>query len=298
MQGTNSIRSNDLDQTVDFISQDSELYPSGLKQLPAAPLQLYYRGDLSLASRLENNIAIVGTRKASIYGKTCSQSLVAALAAYDTCIASGMAYGIDSAAHEAALTMGVPTIAVLGCGLLDDSVIANPLYKSILVKGGLIVSEYSPHYPAQKWTFRDRNRIISALSCATVIVEAPKGSGALITADITKHLKRPLYALSGEINKTNFQGNMELLSSGAASPIFSTKLWAESLKLNKRDCQKPSTSTNPILELIGAEPISIDTLIQTSKLSPGALSAELSKLTTKGYIRKIFGQKYIRVELN
>ncbi len=298
MQGTNSIRSNDLDQTVDFISQDSELYPTGLKQLPAAPLQLYYRGDISLASRLENNIAIVGTRKASIYGKTSAQNLVTALAAYDTCIVSGMAYGIDSAAHEAAITMGLPTIAVLGCGLLDESVTRNPLYKSILAKGGLIVSEYSPHYPAQKWTFRDRNRIISALSCATVIVEAPKSSGALITADITKHLKRPLYALSGEINKTNFQGNMDLLSSQEACPIFSTKLWAESLKLTKRDCKQTTINSNPILDLISAEPISMDTLIQTTGLSPSAISAELSKLTTRGYIRKIFGQKYIRVELN
>ena len=298
MQGTKKSRSNDLGQNVDFIDKDSELYPSSLKQLPSAPQGLYFQGDISLASKHLSNIAMVGTRKASIYGKTCTHNLVAALAAYDAVIVSGMAYGIDSAAHEAALTVGLPTIAVLGTGLLDPSLASNPIYKAILAKGGLILSEYSPHYPAQKWTFRDRNRIISALSFCTVVIEAPQDSGALITAEVTQQLKKPLYTLSGEINKANFQGNMNLINSDAATPIFSPKLWAEKLKLASKKQEKPKIESNSILELISSEPTSMDTLLKLSGLSTAALSTELSKLCTRGYIRKIFGQKYIKVELN
>lgn len=302
MQGTDQPRLSGLGQIDDieikFLEQFSATYPSGLKQLAKPPKILYYRGNIELANKLLTNIAIVGTRKASIYGKTCTQMLINALSSYEACIVSGMAYGIDQAAHEAALTVKLPTIAVLGVGLLDKDILRNPLYHKILANNGLLVSEYEPYYPAQKHTFIDRNRIISALSFCTVVVEAPKGSGALITAERSAELKRPIYALSGEINKANFQGNMNLINSQIATPIFSAKLWAENLALNPRNSNPQQSLSNPILDLISSEPISLDTLMQKSQIPQVELSVELSKLTAKGYIRKIFGQKYIRVELN
>ncbi len=302
MQGTNSPRSNDLGQIDDieikFLEQSEQLYPDGLKQLSNPPSRLYYRGNIELVNKLTNNIAIVGTRKASIYGKTCTQMLVNALSNYDATIVSGMAYGVDQAAHEAALTSGLPTIAVLGAGLLEENIFRNPLYQSILNNNGLLLSEYPPHHPAQKWTFIERNRIISALSFCTVVIEAPEGSGSLITAKKSQELKRPIYALSGEINKANFQGNINLINNQIATPIFSAKLWVESLALSPKDLKPQQNISNPILELISNEPISLDTLIQKSQIPQVELSVELSKLTAKGYIRKIFGQKYIRVELN
>ncbi len=302
MQGTSSPRPNGLGQIDDieikFLEQSDNFYPTGLKQLTNPPLRLYYRGNIELANQLTNNIAIVGTRKASIYGKTATQMLVNALSNYEATIVSGMAYGIDAAAHEAALTVKLPTIAVLGVGLLDKDLLRNPLYHDILNNQGLLLSEYPPTHPAQKWTFIERNRIISALSFCTVVIEAPKGSGALITAERSAELKRPIHALSGEINKSNFQGNIDLINNQIATPIFSAKLWAESLDLNTRNTNINKSISNPILELISSEPISLDTLIQKSKIPQIELSVELSKLTAKGYIRKIFGQKYIRVELN
>ncbi len=300
MTGTNSSRLNSLGHIdeipIGVLDQSDPRYPSGLKQLAKAPINLYFRGNIQLAAKLLNNIAIVGTRHASIYGKTCTQQLVRALANYDATIVSGMAYGIDATAHEAAITTGLPTIAILGAGLLDNSVASNPLYKQILEHNGLIISEYEPYYPAQKHTFIDRNRIISALSFCTVVVEAPKNSGALITARRSTELARPLYALAGEINKTNMQGNMALISSGAAEPIFSAKLWAGGLQLPTREHQEIITSSNPLLKLLGNEPISSDQLLKLTGLSITELSIELSKLIAKGHIRKIFGQKYIRVD--
>jgi len=283
------------DTKINFLELNDTNYPDALRQLKDKVKRLYYVGNIDLIHRLEQNISIVGTRKASIYGKTTTQLLVNALSHYDTCIVSGMAYGIDSAAHQAAITTNLPTIAVLGCGLLETSVSTNPIYKSILAHGGLIVSEYEPNYPAQKHTFRDRNRIISALSFATVIVEAPAKSGALITADYSLELRRELYAVSGEINKTNIQGNINLLASGVAKPIFSVRAWAEGLKLNPRQQQTQETIASPVLERIGNEPISSDSLLSSTGLSSAELSAELAKLSARGYIRKIFGQRYIRV---
>ncbi len=290
-----------LEQIVE-IPLSSPDYPKSLKQLAIKPARLYCKGNIKLLQQIDRNISIVGTRRASIYGKTCTEMLVHALSNYEANIVSGMAFGIDSAAHYAALSLALPTIAVLGAGLLTTDLCSNPLYHKILEQDGLLVSEYEPYYPAQKWTFRDRNRIISALSFATVVVEAPCNSGALITVEYSRLLNRSIYAMTGDITKPNLVGNLNLINGELAQPIFSSKLWANSLKLNPRGTNKTFSTTpslsSEILEFIGPEPISLDRLLQVSNRNIGELSSELSKLVSKGYIRKIFGQQYIRSELN
>jgi DNA processing protein len=190
--------------------------------------------------------------------------------------------------------MDCRTIAVLGVPL--EAACSNPVYKSILRHDGLIISEYPPGYKIGKWSFRERNRIISALSFSTVVVEAPQSSGALITAEFSTKLKRDIYAIAGDITKSNLAGNLNLINSGIAQPIFSPQLWAESLRLERRTYNsKLQNLSNPILDFVSAEPLSFDTLLQKSQLSEAALLAELSKLCAQGCIRKIFGQRYIRL---
>lgn len=194
-------------------------YPDSLRALSTAPLCLYCAGDVTLLRQAQ--IAIIGTRAASSYGKDQAQRFGLKLATAGLHITSGLAHGIDSAAHEGALLAGKDapgkTIAVLGAAL--DCVYPadqKPLAVKIVRSGGLVISEYPFGRHADAKTFPQRNRIVAALSKATFVVETATRGGTLITANYAINFARTLYALPGRVDMHSFAGNLKLLRNGEA----------------------------------------------------------------------------------
>lgn len=289
------------DQGLGFIHYWSSSYPNSLRALQSPPSILYYRGDISKL-QLSSGISVVGTRKASLYGKHSTRALVQALAQYQTCIVSGLAAGIDSEAHIAAIENNIPTVAVLGCGVLKAP--RASLIKAMLnQEHNLVISEFEPKDSAQAWTFASRNRIIAALTKASIVIEAGKGSGSLITANFAQQLKKPVYALSADLSKESFAGNMEILSQAKAKPIFDIKALAQDLdlpKLKQEDVleRKLSDQAGPnqsglssyckqILSNISADPVSFDALKQELNINQISLSTNLSMLEIQGFIKRL-----------
>jgi len=201
------------ERNIFLLSVDSPDYPDALAQISSPPPVLYCIGNRSCL--LPDKISIVGTRKASTYGKETARRLGMEIADLGLAVVSGMALGIDSSAHEGALEAGGLTIAVLGCGV--DVVYPEEhrnLYTRIIEKG-LVVSELPPGSPPLRENFPDRNRIIAGLSMATVVVEAPLNSGALITARFANDEGRTVFAVPGNVTSANFKGCHKLIKEGA-----------------------------------------------------------------------------------
>ncbi|NQU82892.1 MAG: DNA-protecting protein DprA [Parcubacteria group bacterium] len=192
-------------------------YPEGLLKINKPLSSLYFRGNLGVLQN-RNCFAIVGTRRCSDYGKEIAFSFARELAQAGLVIVSGMARGIDTSAHQGALEAGGITIAVLGTGLAEKTIYPQDnmgLAKKILENNGCLVSEYPPEYPGSKYTFPQRNRIISALSLGVLVIEAKSRSGALITADCAKKQGKKLFATPGNIFSLNSKGPHELIKQGA-----------------------------------------------------------------------------------
>ncbi len=201
---------------IEEISIDSEDYPKQLKEIYDPPLKLYVLGNKQLLK--EKGIAIVGSRKATEYGKNVAQQISKQLSEAGINIISGLALGIDSYAHLGTLqkeNIG-KTIAVLGSGL--DKIYPKEnieLARRIIKSGGCIVSEYPIGTSASKLNFPQRNRIISGLSKGVLVVEAGEKSGSLITADFALEQGREVFAVPGDINKENSKGTNDLIKQGA-----------------------------------------------------------------------------------
>ena len=203
------------------IKRDAPEYPPLLNELHDPPATLYVRGGAPECLELPM-VAVVGARSCSDYGELVATNVGRALAGAGLVVVSGLARGIDSAAHRGALESGGPTIAVLGCGI--DVVYPRRNWKLAEEIGryGLLVSEYPDTTPAAPFRFPARNRIIAALSLATVVVEGRKGSGALITADFALETGRDVFAVPGEITSTRAGGTNGLIRQGAI-PVTSIR---------------------------------------------------------------------------
>ncbi len=192
---------------------DSE-YPALLKEIPNAPKMFYLLGELPPDDLIK--IAIVGTRKASSAGRRFAKELAQKLAEYGAVIVSGLAMGIDTAAHEGAILAGGKTIAVLANGLDTIYPAQNEnLAKKILDYGGAIISEYPPQTPSFPNQFLERNRIVSGLSIATIVIEAPERSGSLVTARLAAEQGREVFIAPGSIDNPNYRGSHQLIRDGA-----------------------------------------------------------------------------------
>lgn len=194
-------------------------YPSLLGELHDPPDPLYVR-TASLELLRRPAVAIVGSRSGSGYGPLVARNLGRALATAGVVVVSGMAHGIDTAAHQGALEAGGATIAVLGCGIEFVYPVRNRALAQQIEQGGALVSEYPGTTPPARWRFPARNRLIAALCVATVVVEAAKGRGALITADFALETGREVFAVPGEITSARSAGVNGLIRSGAA-PVTS-----------------------------------------------------------------------------
>lgn len=264
-------------------------YPPLLKETPHAPKEIYYKGSLSTDHvDLKKAVAIVGTRKATRYGLEVAKMLGQELSQAGVIVVSGLALGIDTKAHQGALEGPTPTWAVLGSGIENILPSTNiKLAEAIIEHGGAIISEYPGNHPADRWTFPQRNRIIAGLSHATIVVEAPERSGALITAYLAIDYNREVGAVPGEITSINSKGSNKLLKLGAAA-ISSSEDILELIGLSPPTIDKLEELEQSILQCLQT-PKSADDLSQELKISTQQLSQKLTMLEIYGKIKNIGG---------
>lgn len=292
----------DANQLLDKIksAKTSDLkYPFLLSQISDAPKKLYFIGKLPLKKDIL--IAIVGSRKCTHYGRQVAEDLAYNLAKEGIIIISGLALGIDSIAHQGALKARGKTIAVLGSGL---KIIYPHTHRNLAVEiikaGGAIVSEFEPDTSPYPGNFPLRNRIISGLSCATVVVEAAERSGALITAFSALDQNREVFAVPGSIYSSNSNGTNRLIKLGA-HPVTShldilKELGLQSKISKKEEIRDLSDEAQKIYSFISTEPISIDKLKELSKLEIAVLNSTLVMLELEGLVKNIGGGQYIKIK--
>ena len=283
-------------------------YPDILRNIYNPPKKLFYRGQMEVLEK--TCIAIIGTRKYSDYGEIMTKKIVRELAVLDIAIVSGLAKGIDTIAHMAAMENNLPTIAVLGSGINHVYPYENTNLSRKIEKNGLIFSEYKGNTAPMPFHFPQRNRIVSGLSIATIVIEAPKRSGALITARLALEQGRDIFVVPGDTDRENSKGTLYLLQSGAAYPIESgqdvmdvlqkqphlfkstttARIPASRAKQNKQSLSKPKYNLNTIQEKImkalpirrhkTLEQIQKKTSITTEKLLQNLSLLEIQGLTT------------------
>lgn len=270
-----------------------EKIPKYLKEIPQPPTQLTYRGTLPPSDLVL--LAVVGSRKYSTYGRQALEHLLAGLAGYEVGIVSGLALGIDSLAHEAALQHNLYTMAIPGSGL-DDSVIYPARHKAlarrIIESGGSLLSEFDPYFTATKWSFAQRNRIMAGITHATLMIEATEKSGTLITARMAVDYNRELLVVPGNIFSLQAAGPHQFLKLGA-TPVTHAHDILHALSIDPD--RKPASASlfsvdtqyteeeTKILSLL-AEPTEKDTLIRKSELPLQTVNALLMQMEMKGYI--------------
>lgn len=202
------------------LTQSSPLYPDLLRHIHNPPRKIFYRGDIEIFNKI--SVAFVGTRRFTPYGELVVDALISDLSLCDVVIVSGLARGIDTLAHKAAIKYGLKTAAILGTGVNNIYPSENEeLTEKILAEGGCILSEYPDNAQVKAFHFPQRNRIIAGLSVATVVVEAPESSGALITAKVATEEGRDVFAVPGDIDRPQSLGCNNLIKSSAAKPCLS-----------------------------------------------------------------------------
>jgi DNA processing protein len=272
-------------------------YPKLLSKIADPPSQLYYRGNADLMAT--PCFAVVGSRKITSYGTQAINKILSEGIATRFTIVSGLALGVDAAAHQAALDMSADTIAVLGSGINDDCIFPRENFDlaiNILESGGLIVSEYPANFEARPGTFPARNRIISGLSRGVLIVEADLKSGSLITARLAGEQGRDVFAVPGSIFSPRSKGPNWLLSTGAKPVTSGGDILEdyEEIFSGKKNISTKDPVENKIIAILDERGISfIDDIIRNSNEEPSKIIAAISMLELKGYIKELGQGKYI-----
>ncbi|MCK9578375.1 DNA-processing protein DprA [bacterium] len=294
-----------MDFEIKTVSIDNKDYPKKLKTIKTAPKLLYYCG--VLPSDAEIGIAIVGSRIASIYGVRVCKEIGNDIANSNATIISGLAKGIDSIAHECAVSKGKRTIAVLGSGIDKSSLYPKEnirLAQEIIANGGLIISEYPPQSKPTRYSFPDRNRIIAGLSEAVLVIEARMKSGSLITADYAKNQGKKLFAVPNSIHDKNSEGTNSLIKNGANLTTCAQDIF-EILKRNdlpliyksdkKIEVDGDNENENHILKILkeAQSPVAMERIIKVSKLSPSDTIATITILEIKDKIIDIKDHNYL-----
>jgi len=270
-------------------------WPGALAQAIPPPGRLFVRGVMPKRP----GVAVVGTRKMSSYGRACVELLVPEIVRLGRPVMSGLALGIDGAAHEAALRAGGCTVAVIGSGADDASIYPRAhfgLAKRILEAGGAIISEYPSGAPGLPHHFPERNRIVAALSSAVVVIEAPRKSGAMITARLALEMGRDVWAVPGPITHPNSEGPNALIRDGA-TPISCVDDVAFALGVPTRQVRLPipavlAPEERAMLEAIVSGCDTADALSKAMKRPIGGVSALLTSLELSGAIRAVGGGRY------
>jgi len=279
-----------------FVSKEDERYPSKLKDIYGAPYALYFKGNLPRESR--KSIAIIGARECTNYGKEIAKYLAGAIAGQGIEVLSGLARGIDSYAHEGALSVGGSTFGILGCGIDICYPRENiNLYMDMQKEGG-IISEYAPGIPPIACNFPMRNRIISGLSDGILVIEAKEKSGSLITVDMGLEQGKDIYALPGRVTDRLSDGCNNLIKMGAklvTSPEDILEDLLPSFQKSVGDCKENNNMLKSKEKIVYAclnlvpkhiEEIAHETNLQMNQLMEYLLSLELRDLihqTVKNY---------------
>lgn len=258
-------------------------YPPRALDLEHPPDPLWIDGDATaLAARA---VAIVGTRRMTVYGERVARELAGAWASAGVVVLSGLAQGIDSAAHRGALDAGGRTVAVLGEGvalfLATVRGRRRPLVPRIRANGAL-VSQYAPNFCAQPWTFAKRNATIAALAEAVVVVEAGERSGALITAEDARRLGRPLFAVPGPLGSAASVGTNALIASGEARALVSAVALLDVLGLSAPAAM--ASSADPVLAALAVDALDADELRRRVRMTESELADRLLRLTLAGLV--------------
>jgi len=284
---------------IKFITTDELLYPKLLLHIHNPPLILYYRGNLKIFN--QPSIAVVGPRQASFYGKQVVTKLITELTQAGFLIISGLALGIDTAAHEATIQANGKTAAVLGTGLDTIYPSINKALAKEIIKDGCLISEFPPGTPPLKNNFPRRNRLIAGLAQATLVIEASERSGALITARFALAENREVMAIPGSIFSPYSQGTNNLIKLGAwpiteAKDIFS--ILGMDITLNQTPTTtklKASEKEKEILKFLEYEPRHINELVQLTQLDTSTINSRLTIMELQGLVKNVGNMRYIRL---
>ena len=264
-------------------------YPARLRDLPRPPATLWVDGDVAVLH--DSAVAIVGTRRMTGYGERVARELALACAASGIVVVSGLAQGVDSAAHRGAIDGGGKTVAVLGESIpLFLATVRGrrrPLVPRIRASGAL-VSEYAAPVSARPWMFAQRDATIAALASAVVVVEAGEGSGALITAEHARRLGRKLYAVPGPLGSAASVGTNALIAQGLATALVSADQIARAVGLTRAASSRPAPgddeATDPLLFALRDGPLGLDELARRMRVTPAVLSSRVAGLMLAGAI--------------
>lgn len=274
-------------------------YPRLLREIDQSPPVLYIRGELLPAD--EFAVAMVGTRRVSDYGQQITRDTSLFLAGHGITIVSGLARGVDGLAHQHALKAGGRTIAVLGSGV---DVIYPPEHRTLaeaIIENGAIISDYPLGTQPEGINFPPRNRIISGLSLATIVIEAGERSGALITADFALEQGREVFAVPGNVLSPASRGTNRLIQQGAYAMVSPQDV-LDVLDLSQVEAKKTARQVLPmdateanILQVMDYEPLHIDEICHRVNLSVDKVSAALTMMELKGMVQHVGGMRYTPV---
>lgn len=276
-----------------------EAYPQRLKEIEQPPPVLFLRGEITPEDTWA--VAIVGTRKVTSYGRQITEEISTYLAANGVTIVSGLARGVDAIAHNAALKAGGRSLAVLGSGVDRIYPPENRALAEKMVEHGAVLSDYTPGTPPEASNFPPRNRIISGLSMAVIVIEAGETSGALITAEFAAEQGREIFAVPGNILAPQSKGTNKLIQQGAL-PLLSASDILQALNLTRMGQQKAARKVLPademeakLLEALGEEPQHVDEIRNQTGLPVEKVSATLVMMELKGLVRQVGNMQYVAV---
>ncbi len=284
------------EKQITVLTWDDAAYPQRLKQIDQPPPVLYVRGELQ--SQDDWAVAIVGTRRVTGYGRQVAEEVATFLGQRGITVVSGLARGVDAVAHEAAMRAGGRTIAVLGNGV--DRVYP-PEHLNLarqMLEQGAVISDYAPGVAPDAANFPPRNRIISGLSLATIVIEAGDKSGALITAAFAADQGREVFAVPGNITAPQSRGTNRLIRDGAI-PLLRPEDILEGLQLGEVTHQQAARRHLPadeieanVLAVLANEPLHVDDISNRTGLAIERISATLTMMELKGMVRNMGGMSY------
>ena len=286
-------------QGIHILTWADDAYPSRLKEIDQPPPVLYIRGEYLLDDVFA--VAIVGTRKVTPYGRQVTEEIASFLAANGITIISGLARGVDAIAHQTALKAGGRTLAVLGSGVDKIYPPEHRMLAEQMMTRGAIISDYAVGTPPDASNFPPRNRIISGLSLAVVVIEAAETSGALITAEFAAEQGREVFAVPGSILAPQSKGTNKLIQNGAL-PLLTPNDLMQALDLTRIGEKKmvrklvPSDETEArVLDVLGPEPVHVDEIRSLANLPIEKVSATLALMELKGLVRQVGGMNYVTI---
>lgn len=294
-------------QQATLVSWEDPAYPKKLLEIPDYPVLLYVKGNLSLLK--QQGIAIVGTRSPTIYGAEMAEMFGRVLASRGMTVVSGLARGVDTAAHRGALQTGY-TIAVIGSGLADIYPRENSALAEAIIAQGVLISEFPMAAPPDRANFPQRNRIVSGMTLGSLLIEAPEKSGAMITMDKAFLQGRRLFAIPGRADSEHFRGNHALIKKGIACLVETPEDLVNSFDqlFGQTGRQSTIATRNSVFELekdeeellrnLPSEEISLEAMEQRTKLPIKKLNVLLMSLMLKRAIKEYPGKLYKKNRAN